>query len=151
MQEFARRLGLKTDLTIFFSAAVFMVIFAAALIIAPGPIGEAFSAGRDWVVTYLGWFFIFGVTAWLAFLIWIAASRYGHIRLGGRDSRPEYSNLSWFTMPFAGGIGTVLMFWGVAEPISHFSEPPLRGVEPYPPEAARDAISISLYHLGLHT
>lgn len=151
MQEFARRLGLKTDLTIFFSAAVFMVIFAAALIIAPGPIGEAFSAGRDWVVTYLGWFFIFGVTAWLAFLIWIAASRYGHIRLGGRDSRPEYSNLSWFTMPFAGGIGTVLMFWGVAEPISHFSEPPLRGVEPYPPEAARDAISILLCHLGLHT
>lgn len=54
-------------------------------------------------------------------------------------------------MLFAGGIGTVLMFWGVAEPMSHFSTPPLPGVEPYSPEAAQDAISIALYHLGLHT
>ncbi|MGR3496381.1 BCCT family transporter [Citreimonas sp.] len=151
LDRLANRLGLKTDPVIFFSAAAFMVVFALALIIAPDPIGNAFGAGREWIVSNLGWFFIAGVNIWLGFLLWIAASRYGHIRLGGRDSKPDYSSVSWFTMLFAGGIGTVLMFWGVAEPMSHFATPPLPGVEPHSPEAAQDAISISLYHLGLHT
>ncbi|MFZ3582791.1 BCCT family transporter [Loktanella sp. DJP18] len=151
MDTLARRLGLRTDPTIFFMSAGIMVAFVAALIVAPAPIGDMFATGRAWIVTNLGWFFILGVNAWLGFLIWVAASRFGHIRLGPRDSRPEYTNLSWFTMLFAGGIGTVLMFWGVAEPISHFSAPPLPGVEPYSAAAAKDAMSIAIYHLGLHT
>lgn len=151
MRDLADRLGLRTDPTIFFVSAVLMVIFVVALAIAPGPIGDAFAAARGWVVAKLGWFFILGVNVWLGFLLFAAFSSYGHIRLGGDDARPEYSNLSWFTMLFAGGIGTVLMFWGVAEPISHFSEPPFPGVEPFSPEAARDAIAIANYHLALHT
>ncbi len=60
-------------------------------------------------------------------------SRHGHIRLGPRNSRPEYSNLSWFTMLFAGGIGTVLMFWGEWQSRSAIiSRRPCRGVEPSP-------------------
>ncbi|NUH67155.1 BCCT family transporter [Sulfitobacter sp. S0837] len=151
MENLARRLGLKTDPTIFFISAGLTVAFVIVLIAAPDAIGSAFAAGRAWVVTNLGWFFILGVNVWLGFLIWAAMSQHGHIRLGPTGSTPEYSNLSWFTMLFAGGIGTVLMFWGVAEPISHFSAPPLPGVEPYSEQAAKDAISIAIYHLGLHT
>jgi choline/carnitine/betaine transport len=151
MENLARRLGLKTDPTIFFTSAGFTIVFVIALVLFPEPIGDAFAVGRSWIVVNLGWFFILGVNVWLGFLIWAAASRHGHIRLGAKRSRPEYSNLSWFTMLFAGGIGTVLMFWGVAEPISHFANPPLPGVDPYTQEAARDAMSIAIYHLGLHT
>ncbi|SLN58766.1 High-affinity choline transport protein [Roseivivax jejudonensis] len=151
MEDLARRLGLKTDPVIFFSAAIFMVFFALVLVIFTDAIGDGFAAARSWIVTNLGWFFILGVNVWLGFLIWVSCSRYGHIRLGGRAARPEYGNISWFTMLFAGGIGTVLMFWGVAEPMSHFATPPLPGVEPHSAEAAQDAISIALYHLGLHT
>jgi choline/carnitine/betaine transport len=151
VEDLARRLGLKTDPVIFFSSAIFMVVFALILVIFPEGIGDAFAAAREWIVTNLGWFFILGVNVWLGFLIWVSVSRYGHIRLGGRDARPEYSSISWFTMLFAGGIGTVLMFWGVAEPMSHFATPPLPGIEPHSEEAAKDAISIALYHLGLHT
>ncbi len=151
MKELANRLGLRVDPTIFFVSAGLSVLFVLALVIAPVPIGAAFAAGRAWIVTNLGWFFILGVNVWLGFLIYAAMSRHGHIRLGPRNSRPEYTNLSWFTMLFAGGIGTVLMFWGVAEPISHYSSPPLPGVEPYTFAAAQDAVSISLYHLALHT
>ncbi|TQS70488.1 BCCT family transporter [Rhodobacteraceae bacterium] len=151
MHQLARKLGLRTDPAIFFISAACTVAFVLVLVIAPGPIGDAFAVGRAWIVTNLGWFFILGVNVWLGFLIWAAMSRHGHIRLGPRDSRPEYNNLSWFTMLFAGGIGTVLMFWGVAEPISHFSNPPLPGVEPYTEQAARDGMSIAIYHLGLHT
>ncbi|MDL4864752.1 BCCT family transporter, partial [Halomonas elongata] len=64
---------------------------------------------------------------------------------------PAYGNISWFTMLFAGGIGTVLMFWGVAEPIFHFSTPPHGDIEPHSVEAAQEAMGFSLYHLGLHT
>ncbi|QFU07689.1 Glycine betaine transporter OpuD [Rhodobacteraceae bacterium THAF1] len=151
MHKLADRLGLRTDPIIFFVSATFMVVFVVVLAAFPGPIGDAFATARDWIVRNLGWFFILGVNVWLAFLLFAAFSSYGHIRLGRPDDRPEYSNLSWFTMLFAGGIGTVLMFWGVAEPISHFSTPPLPGVEPFSPEAARDGISIAIYHLGLHT
>jgi len=151
MEQLARRLGLKTDPTIFFVSAGIMVVFLIALLIAPGPIGDAFGAGRSWIVTNLGWFFIFGVTTWVVFLLWVALSRYGSIRLGGNDAKPDYGNISWFTMLFAGGIGTVLMFWGVAEPISHFSTPPRPDVVPFSPEAADDAMGFAIYHLGLHT
>jgi choline/glycine/proline betaine transport protein len=151
MENLARSLGLRTDPTIFFVSAGFMIFFLLALVVMPDPIGEAFAAGREWVVTNLGWFFILGVNVWLAFLLWVAFSRYGNIRLGDEDSRPEYSNVSWFTMLFAGGIGTVLMFWGVAEPIFHFANPPRGDVEPHSVEAAQQAIGFSLYHLGLHT
>ncbi len=150
METLARRLGLRTDPVIFFWSAGLMVAFLALLLLFPDPIGEAFGSGREWVVTNLGWFFILGVTSWLVFLIWVALSKFGRIRLGGDDSKPDYGNLSWFAMLFAGGIGTVLMFWEVAEPISHFSNPP-RNVEPYGVAAAEDAMAFSLYHLGLHT
>lgn len=151
MDDLARRLGLKTNPQIFFTSAGLMVIILALLLIFPSSIGDGFAAARTWVTTNLGWFFIFGVTFWLIFLIWIASSKYGDLKLGKGDEVPAYTRTSWFTMLFAGGIGTVLMFWGVAEPISHFSTPPFPGVEPYSAQAAEDAMNIALYHLGLHT
>ncbi|SDN11471.1 BCCT family transporter [Vreelandella arcis] len=151
MEALAKKLGLKTDPTIFFTSAGIMIVFLVVLLIAPGPVGNAFGAGREWIVTNLGWFFILGVTSWVAFLLWVAISRFGAIRLGGNDAKPAYGNLSWFSMLFAGGIGTVLMFWGVAEPISHFATPPRPDVEPFSVAAADDAMSFSIYHLGLHT
>lgn len=151
MDRLARRLGLRTDATIFFWSAGLMLVFLTALVIAPERIGDFFAEARAWVVTNLGWFFIVGVNIWLIFLIWVALSRFGNIRLGEPDSKPEYSNLSWFTMLFAGGIGTVLMFWGVAEPILHFSSPPYDDTDPHSVQAAREAMGFSLYHLGLHT
>ena len=151
LDSLARRLGLDTNPVIFFWSAGLMVLFFVVLVTAPEATATAFEQSRTWIAENLGWFFIFGVSAWLVFLLWIAVSRFGRIRLGGDDARPDYSNVSWFTMLFAGGIGTVLMFWGVAEPISHFASPPRPGVDPYTAAAAQDAMSFALYHLGLHT
>ncbi|XRQ08963.1 BCCT family transporter [Actinomadura welshii] len=147
----AGNLGLRTDPVIFFVSAGLMIVFLVLMLLLPSQINDIFTSGRDWIVTNLGWFFILGVTTWLVFLAWAALSRYGNLRLGGDKARPEYGNLSWFAMLFAGGIGTVLMFWGVAEPISHFANPPLAGVEPHSVEASREAMNFSLYHLSLHT
>ena len=151
LERLADRLGLRTNPTIFFVSAALMVVILIILLLYPGETHAVFTLSRSWVVTNLGWFFIMGVSLWLLFLLVVAFSKFGNVRLGDDDDRPQYSNVSWFTMLFAGGIGTVLMFWGVAEPISHFSNPPIDGVEPYSVEAAQDAMSFSLYHLGLHT
>ncbi|MCC8926946.1 BCCT family transporter [Rhodococcus sp. I2R] len=151
VETLARKLGLRTDHHIFFTSAGLTIALLVLFLVFQDWVGNAFGTGREWIVTNLGWLFIIGVTVWLLFLIWVAISKYGHLRLGEDDDRPAYSNLSWFAMLFAGGIGTVLMFWGVAEPISHFSAPPFEGVAPYSVEASQDAMSISLYHLSLHT
>ena len=79
----------------------------------------------------------------------IAFSKYGNIKLGPDDSEPEFSDASWFAMLFGAGMGIGLVFWGVAEPLSHFVNPP-SGLEPGSIEAADFAIKASFMHWGFH-
>lgn len=151
MDALARRLRLRTQPTIFFVSSGLMILFLIILVLFPTQLNSTFGAGREWIVTNLGWYFIFGVTAWVIMLLGIAISPYGQVQLGRKEEPPQYSFPSWFAMLFAGGIGTILMFWGVAEPISHYSTPPRAGVEPYTVEAATDGMNFALYHLSLHT
>ncbi|MBB0230909.1 BCCT family transporter [Streptomyces calidiresistens] len=144
-------MGLRTDTVIFFVSAGLTVAFVALAIAATETVDRIFSNLSGWILDHLGWLYILGVTTFLLFLVWIALSRWGHVRLGGHDARPEYGNRAWFAMLFAAGIGTILMFWGVAEPISHWAEPPRADVEPRSEEAAELAMAFSFYHFGLHT
>lgn len=151
LQRLSDALGLKTNPVIFFVSAGIIALFVPAAALLDTSMSTFFGAITTWVATYLGWFYILAVTSLLGFLIWIALSRYGVIRLGADDERPEYSSLAWFTMLFAAGIGTILMFWGVAEPISHFSNPPMGDVQAGSIAAAKQAMNITLYHFALHT
>ncbi|MEE2032109.1 BCCT family transporter [Rhodococcus sp. CC-R104] len=135
----------------FFSSAVIALVFVVVTILFTDTVDAVFSDGSNWIMTNLGWFYILGVTTFLLFLVGIAFTHYGRVRLGGADERPEHSNIAWFSMLFAAGIGTILMFWGVAEPISHFANPPLQDVEPRSVDAAEEAMGFALYHFGLHT
>ncbi|GAB3463530.1 BCCT family transporter [Streptomonospora sediminis] len=151
LQNLASRLGLGTNPVIFSVSAGLTVVFVVASIVFTDTIDALFGAASSWILTKLGWFYILGVTTFLVFLIVLACTRYGRVRLGGKDERPEYSTMSWFAMLFAAGIGTILMFWGVAEPISHFAKPPQGDVEPQSVAAAEEAMGYTLYHFGLHT
>ncbi|MEY9214238.1 BCCT family transporter [Thermobifida halotolerans] len=145
------KLGLRTDPVIFSVSVALTVLFVGASILFTAPVDVLFGTVSAWIITNLGWFYILGVTTFLIFLVWIGFSRYGRIRLGGEEDRPDYSRLTWFAMLFAAGIGTILMFWGVAEPISHFANPPQNNVEPQSVPAANQAMGYTLYHFGLHT
>ncbi|MGQ9425662.1 BCCT family transporter [Gilvimarinus sp. F26214L] len=149
--QMARRLGLSANPAVFFTAAGLAVLFVALAIPFNEEFAAFFGATTDFTVTYFGWFYILSVTGLLLFLIWVALSRYGNIRLSKDHEEPEYGTLTWFAMLFAAGIGTILMFWGVAEPMSHFANPPLEGVAPGSAEAGELAMAIALYHFGLHT
>ncbi|HLS73138.1 MAG TPA: BCCT family transporter [Actinomycetaceae bacterium] len=142
-------LGLRTSPRIFFPAAIVAIIFVVGTIAFTDQVDAFFAGASDWVLTNLGWFYVLGVTTFLLFLLYLAIGRFGRVRLG--DIRPEHSGATWFTMLFAAGIGSILMFWGVAEPINHFANPPMQEVEGQTADAARRAISFTLYHFGLHT
>ncbi|MFJ9555245.1 BCCT family transporter [Nocardiopsis sp. NPDC101807] len=150
-KKLAHMLGLNTNPTIFFASAALTVVFVVCAIAFTDTVDTVFGAVSQWILTHLGWLYILGVTTFLLFLVWIACSRHGGVRLGPPGSAPEYGNLAWFCMLFAAGIGSILMFWGVAEPISHYANPPRGDVEPESVEAARQAMGFTLYHFGLHT
>ncbi|MGO1246553.1 MAG: BCCT family transporter [Oceanisphaera sp.] len=151
LDRLQRILGLQTIPGVFFTSAGIALLFVVLAIPFDQEVAGAFNVLTGWVAHHLGWFYIFSVSSLLVFLLWLAVSRYGAIRLGSDDARPDYSTLTWFTMLFAAGIGTILMFWGVAEPVSHFVKPPFNDVAPGSDQAASDAMTIALYHFGLHT
>ncbi|MQA11624.1 MAG: BCCT family transporter [Pseudonocardiaceae bacterium] len=151
LEKLHDKLGLRTNPVIFFVSAGLTALFVAVTIAFTAPVDQFFGTLSSWILEKLGWFYILGVTTFLIFLIWIALSRYGNVRLGGQHERPEFSNAVWFAMLFAAGIGTILMFWGVAEPISHYAEPPQQNVAPQSVPAAKEAMNFTLYHFGLHT
>lgn len=146
-------LRLRTSPPIFFGSAAVITIFVLATVIFTEPMDAMVSVASEWLYTNLGWFYILGVTLFLVFLLYLAVSRYGRVKLGPDDEPPEHKGLTWFAMLFAAGIGSILMFWGVAEPVSHFGDPPRgpsMGIEPGTIEAAADAMNFTLYHFTLN-
>jgi len=109
---------------------------------------EVFSAFQQGASDYMGWFFILATNVFVIAALYFAFSKSGTIRLGGDDARPEFSTFSWFAMLFSAGIGIGLLFYGVAEPIYHFSNPPLPADNPV--ERAQQAMLFTFLHWGLH-
>ena len=103
-----------------------------------------------WVTDNFGWLFVLTSAGFVLFSGYLALTRYGNIKLGPDDSEPEFSTFSWVSMMFATGMGIGLMFWGVAEPLTHFNTPPLGEGEPGSPESAEMAMQYAFFHWGFH-
>ncbi len=101
-----------------------LFIFIAFCIFKEKQAGEYFQLISDVLLQNAKWYLLLLATALLAFLIYLCMSRYGHIRLGKDNEKPEYSNIAWICMLFSCGMGIGLMFWSVAEPISHYASNP---------------------------
>lgn len=102
----------------------------------------------SWVSDKFGWLYILFVFFLCIFLTWLSFSKYGKIRLGGDNEKPEYSNFHWYAMLFCGGTGIGLVFWSIAEPLSHYADPP-SGVVPGTEEAANFSIRTCFLHWGI--
>lgn len=154
LQRLHDLLRLRTSPPIFFGSAAVIIVFVILTVTLTEWMDSIVSTASDWLYTNLGWFYIFGVTFFLLFLIFIALSRFGRVKLGPDEEPPEHSGPAWFSMLFAAGIGSILMFWGVAEPVSHFGDPPRGaslGIEAGTAAAAADAMNFTFYHFTLHT
>src|ERR687898_740486 len=141
----------RIDPTVFWIAAVLSAVFVAGGILFTDSLAAVFDAVLwGFLVPNFGWVFILSSFGFLAFSLYLAFSRYGKIRLGGQDEQPEFSTVSWVAMMFSAGMGIGLMFFGVAEPLSHMGAPPFGLAEPNTKGAAQVAMEYSYFHWAFH-
>ena len=115
--------------------------------------GKVFAAGKDFIIGTLDWYYVLVVNLVLFFVFWLLMSRFGDVKLGKEDEEPDFSTFSWICMLFSAGLGSGLIYWGVAEPMYHIQDNPFMtraGVEAGSVEAASTAIRITIFHWGLH-
>lgn len=125
---------------------IFFIAFCCMLV--PGISGHYLNIARQWITGTWGWAFIFGASLFILFLLLLYLSRLGDIRLGDEDEEPEYPFLSWVSMLFAAGMGIGLLYFGVAEPISHYALPLREGLSAG--EQAKTAMLNTFFHWGIH-
>lgn len=137
---------------------VFFVIFTVLNV---DLAADLYKTVRAWIEDWFSWYYISLLIGVMFFCFWLMASKFGKLRLGEDDSRPEFGNFSWFAMLFSAGIGVGILFFGVAEPIFYFDN---SGAFGYPnnPHAdmaghtemdilrARDAMRVAFFHWGFH-
>lgn len=135
-------------LPVFLPAVIVITLLIIGTISNPDRAGELFSSTLATITEHFGWFYMLAVAIFLVFIVVIAISGWGNIRLGPDHAEPDYSFPTWFAMLFAVGYGIALMFFGVAEPVLHYAEPPTGAAETM--DAAKQAMQISFFHWGFH-
>ncbi len=108
----------------------------------------AINVVNDFLCHELGWLYLLMAGFFVFFGLFIAFSKYGKIKLGKDEDKPDYGNFQWFALLFGGGIGIGLVFWGVAEPMFHIQSNPLYATTDI--DVARNAIRIAFMHEGIH-
>ncbi|HJE60155.1 MAG TPA: BCCT family transporter, partial [Nocardiopsis listeri] len=149
-----------TNPPVFAISGLVVVVFVILGIAFTQPLLDGAEAARDWIGSRLGWFYVLATTFFLGSAIFLMLSRFGGIRLGPDDSRPEFGTIAWFAMLFTTGMGIGLVFWGVAEPVTHLHEPRDAALAPVVPEgggeaipqaeAASTSLASSFFHWSFH-
>ncbi|WP_420823664.1 BCCT family transporter [Terracoccus luteus] len=139
----------RLDKVVFGVAAAVAVGFVLWGALSTQTLASSAESGLDFVVHNTGWLFSLVATGFVVFVIWLAASRYGNIPLGGDGERPEFRTSSWIAMMFSAGMGIGLMFYGVTEPLSHLVTPP-PGTGGPGEDAVQTAMATTMFHWSLH-
>ena len=140
----------QVDRVVFGVTAALAVGFLVWGFVHTESLGTASSSALSWTVENMGWLFVTLASGFVAFVIWLAAGRFGNIPLGNDDEEPEFRTVSWIAMMFSAGMGIGLMFYGVSEPLTHFVTPPPGTVEGSSPQAVQTAMATTLFHWTLH-
>jgi len=157
--------GLDIHNRVFLISGLSIVAFVLITLVFQNQTAPVFSAMRGWLTSNLDWFFISAANIFVLLCLALIVSPLGKVRLGGTEAKPDYSYVGWFSMLFAAGMGIGLMFYGVSEPLSHFSSAlsgpvlengsrtdwaPLAGATGDSVEAARLGMAATIYHWALH-
>jgi len=140
--------GFIIDRQVFVPSATILLILVGFSAMAPESAGGLFQTIQSTIITYASWYYVLVVAVILVTVTAVTFSRFGDIKLGPDHSEPDYSFLSWFAMLFSAGMGIGLMFFGVAEPVMHFLNPPLG--DGGTPAAAAQAMELTFFHWGIH-
>ena len=137
----------RVNLPVLIGSSVVIVGITIWALISPAGAYNQLEQAVAWTTNWFGWFYVLLATVVLVFVIVIAGSRFGSVRLGPEHSRPEFSTFAWVSMLFAAGIGTDLMFFAVAEPVTQYMDPPSGTAQSV--GAARDATVWTMFHYGI--
>lgn len=141
-----------TNKAIFIPLALILAIAVIYGLVDPTGYGKGAEVALNWTLNNFNWFYALGATLLLIFCLWAGFSKYGNIKLGGRDAKPELSKFNWWAISFCAGMGLGLTFYGVAEPMNHYINPPLfLGAEPGSAKAAETALRYTFFHWTFHT
>jgi glycine betaine transporter len=136
--------------SVFWTSVSISALFVAWAVLFTDNLASVTTSSLNWVTASFGWSYLVVTLAILVFLVFLAFSPYGDIRLGRDDDRPEFSTITWCAMILSAVMGIGLVSYGVAEPISHFGTPPHGLAEPGTSEAAIRALQYSYFDWGLH-
>ncbi|MEU1281312.1 BCCT family transporter [Streptomyces sp. NPDC005805] len=140
----------RTDRVVFGVAAVLTIAFIVWGATATDALEDVSGSLLSGLIHNGGWAFVLAASGFVVFALWLAISRYGKIKLGQENEEPEFRTISWIAMMFSAGMGIGLMFFGVSEPLSHFTNPP-PGTDPQDAaEAMETAMATTLFHWTLH-
>ncbi|WP_308723848.1 BCCT family transporter [Metapseudomonas otitidis] len=133
---------------VFFGSAALILALVLYSTLAREQAQDLFSQLQNWIIVNASWFYVLTVALILITVVFLAVSRFGDIKLGPDHSQPTYRNSTWFAMLFSAGMGIGLMFFGVAEPLMHYANPPVG--DPSTVAAAKEAMKLTFFHWGLH-
>ncbi|MDN6619502.1 MAG: choline BCCT transporter BetT, partial [Corynebacterium variabile] len=128
------------------SAAVILA-FSLWAIIAPDNADSVMASVVDAIASGFGWYYVLTVAIVIGFVLWVALSRTGRVRLGPDHSRPSYSLFTWVSMLFAAGVGIDMLFYSVTGPVTQYMTP--ANADPESAEATRDAVVWTMFHYGI--
>ncbi|MAA86520.1 MAG: choline transporter [Haliea sp.] len=140
--------SLDVDGAVFWPSLCLLAALVGVAAFLPKASSALFQHLQDGIIRYASWYYVVVVAVILISIVVLSVTRLGDIKLGPDHSVPDYTLVSWFAMLFAAGMGIGLMFFGVAEPVMHFLQPPLG--EGGTVEAARQAMQLTFFHWGLH-
>ncbi|MDH2423057.1 BCCT family transporter [Cobetia amphilecti] len=145
-------LGLDIHNPVFAISAVLIVGFILFTLLLPEQAEVVLGGAKAWSISNGDWLFMLSSNVFVLFCLFLIVHPVSRLRLGGSKARPDFSTLAWFSMLFAAGMGTGLMFWGVAEPVAYYTDwygTPLNAA-PRTPAGAETALAATVYHYGLH-
>ena len=125
----------------------FVVLLVAMILIAPEQTQTLLNAAKSGIFANFSWFYILAFSVFLGFLVILSVSSLGNIKLGNDEEEPEFGFLSWLAMLFAAGMGVGLMFFGVAEPLTHYLSDITTGSAEH---KQQEALLHTLFHWGIH-
>ncbi|CAM3418885.1 glycine betaine uptake BCCT transporter [Marinicrinis lubricantis] len=139
---------MKNRTPVFWISIAIAAVFVLWGVLFPDHLSRSMLSAQAFFMESFGWFYQLCATIFLLFALFLIFSKYGKIKLGKDEDKPEFGQLTWFALLFSAGMGIGLLFFGVSEPISHYASPPLG--EAKTDEAARLAMRYTFLHWGLH-
>ncbi|MGO4491127.1 choline BCCT transporter BetT [Arthrobacter sp. 2YAF22_2] len=137
----------KVNWRVFIIASSIIIAFSVWAMVMPAGAAATMKTVVAWIAQNVGWFYVLTITVVIVFVLWVAFSKEGSVRLGPDHSRPQYKLFTWVAMLFAAGVGIDMLFFSVTGPISQYISPPSGPGQS--PASAQDAVVWTMFHYGI--